>query len=362
VKSSSKLPPIMHELRSMLLPSAPNSKYTIHCEGKTPLDNFFYYKPANTMASLTSPPWVAVAGIQNFRDLGGYSISSSPSTHSIRRGVVYRCGEPTKVTDDGVSTLQSLGIKHVYDLRSKNEIENNKKAGFGGIKEWNGCERVFAPVFLEQDYSPENIAIRFKDYASDGTEVLASGCLAVFINYILKNIQGFTRAYRDILRNAPPSYRQILLHLANDPDKPLLVHCTAGKDRTGVLCALILSLCGVDDETVAYEYSLTDIGLADFKTFLIEHLMVNPALNGDRQGAMNMISSKLVHPSSFGVGTNSSERAVNMLSTLKMIREEFGGPEGYMIEKCGLSKDDVQKIRTNIIVATPAIHTEVPKI
>jgi protein tyrosine/serine phosphatase len=69
-------------------------------------------------------------------------------------------------------------------------------------------------------------------------------------------MKGFTRAYASILENAPPSYKTILLHLANEPEKPLIVHCTAGKDRTGVICALVLSLCGVDDEVVAKEYSL----------------------------------------------------------------------------------------------------------
>ncbi len=105
--------------------------------------------------------------------------------------------------------------------------------------------------------------------------------------------QGFTRAYTDILNNAPPSYRTILLHLANEPEKPLIVHCTAGKDRTGVLCALILSLCGVEDDIVAHEYSLTDIGLnTEWKTAVTEHLMDNPALKGNMEGAWNMISSK----------------------------------------------------------------------
>ena len=67
--------------------------------------------------------------------------------------------------------MQQLGITHIYDLRSINEIEQNQAAGRGGIVEWDGCERVFAPVFLEADYSPEQLAVRFKDYASDGTEV-----------------------------------------------------------------------------------------------------------------------------------------------------------------------------------------------
>jgi protein tyrosine/serine phosphatase len=95
------------------------------------------------------------------------------------------------------------------------------------------------------------------------------------------------------MKSAPPSYRTILLHLANEPEKPLIVHCTAGKDRTGVICALVLSLCGVDDEVVAHEYSLTEVGLpTEWKEAVIKHLMDNPVLTGNSEGAMNMISAK----------------------------------------------------------------------
>ncbi|APA11149.1 hypothetical protein SS1G_11340 [Sclerotinia sclerotiorum 1980 UF-70] len=266
------------------------------------------------------PPFITVEGIPNFRDLGGYPLASG--SHSVRQGVVYRCGEPQKVTESGIATMRKLGITHIYDLRSQEELNKNAAAGRGGVVEWEGCQRVFAPVFLEQDYSPERIAIRFRDYASKGTE-------------------GFTRAYTDILNNAPTSYRTILLHLANEPTKPLIVHCTAGKDRTGVLCALILSLCGVDDEIVAREYSLTEFGLPqEWKAGIIKHLMEHPAIKGDHEGAENLISSK----------------AENMLATLKMLNEKFGGAEGYVIEKCGLTAGEVEKIRKNLIIESPAIH------
>jgi CRISPR/Cas system type I-B associated protein Csh2 (Cas7 group RAMP superfamily) len=48
-----------------------------------------------------------------------------------------------------------------------------------------------------------------------------------------------------------------------------------------------------------------------------------------------------------------------MLATLKMIRETFGGAEGYVIEKCGLTQEEVEKIRKNLIVEEPAVHTKV---
>jgi hypothetical protein len=91
-----------------------------------------------------------------------------------------------------------------------------------------------------------------------------------------------------------------LLHLVNEPERPLIVHCTAGKDRTGVLCALILSLCGVDDDIVAHEYSLTEVGLStEWKDAVIEHLMDNPALKGNPEGCKNLISARLDASMSF---------------------------------------------------------------
>ncbi|TAQ84525.1 hypothetical protein B7494_g7151 [Chlorociboria aeruginascens] len=260
-----------------------------------------------------SPPFVSVSGVQNFRDIGGYPIAKSPN-HSVRQQIVYRCAAPLTVTDDGILTLQKLGITHVYDLRSNNEIERNKAAGRGDIVEWEGCERVFAPVFEDMDYSPEKLAIRFQAYASDG-------------------VSGFAQAYTDILNSATKSYRKILLHLANEPEKPLIVHCTAGKDRTGLICALLLSLCGVEDDVVAHEYSLTEIGLSpEWKSTIMIHLMANPALQAN------------------------SSRAAAMLATLEVVREKFGGVESYMIEKCGLTKKEVEQIRLNLIVEVPPVH------
>jgi len=126
--------------------------------------------PTSEAPDLPSPPFITVPGIHNFRDIGGYPISSS-SNHSVRSNILYRCADPSKITEDGVTVAQELGITHVYDLRSNNEIERNKAAGRGGVVQWEGCKRVFAPVFEDRDYSPEALASRFKDYASGGPEV-----------------------------------------------------------------------------------------------------------------------------------------------------------------------------------------------
>lgn len=65
----------------------------------------------------------------------------------------------------------TLGIKYVYDLRSQTEIDRDAANGGRQVKEWAGSERVFAPVFSHEDYSPEAIAKRFSAFASEGDEV-----------------------------------------------------------------------------------------------------------------------------------------------------------------------------------------------
>jgi hypothetical protein len=70
--------------------------------------------------------------------------------------------------------MQRLGITHIYDLRSNNEIQRSEAAGRGGVVEWEGCERVFVPVFEDRDYSPEKLALRYQNYAADGTGARAS--------------------------------------------------------------------------------------------------------------------------------------------------------------------------------------------
>ncbi|KAI9814542.1 MAG: hypothetical protein M1832_005722 [Thelocarpon impressellum] len=277
-----------------------------------------------TPLNLPTPPFVHIDGVLNFRDVGGYPIAGPPPTGAsnvaptaIRRGQLYRSAEPSRITAAGTDSLRALGVKTVFDLRSTPELEKQRRPGLGGdVVEIEGVERVFAPVFANSDYSPEQVALRYRHYASDDAE-------------------GFRRAYNDILVAAPESYRTILRHLAVQPPAgACLVHCTAGKDRTGLLVALILSLCGADDTTVAHEYELTEQGLAALKPVLVEHLLKEPALEGNRQGALNLISSKFE----------------NMMATLDLIRERWGGAAGYLKLECGLNDDELEKIRKRMMV------------
>lgn len=111
--------------------------------------------------------------------------------------------------------------------------------------------------------------------------------------------KGFAEFFTEILfsashvQNAARPFAQILEHLSADTDPtPMLIHCHLGKDRTGVISALILSLCGVSDEVVAREYHLTDVELASHHAELVNAHLQNPTFKGTREDAAILVQSR----------------------------------------------------------------------
>ena len=90
----------------------------------------------------------------------------------MRRNYIFRCGEPTKASPEAISKIQSLGVTHIYDLRSKPEIQKLQISGSGtGVTNWTGVERVHVPVFPDDAYDPVNMAVRHADYLSADANV-----------------------------------------------------------------------------------------------------------------------------------------------------------------------------------------------
>lgn len=273
------------------------------------------------------PPFINVEGLANLRDIGGYQISPKST---VRKGLFFRAADPCKVDSKGILQLRDdLGISAIYDIRAKQEIDRNVNTD-GDVAAWeyrigevnkdsrSEIKRFWVPVFEEEDYGPEAVAIRFRNYAEEGT-------------------QGFAKAYEQIMDNGKPCFAKIFRHVATrDPSKPnqgVLIHCSAGKDRTGVFAALLLSLLGVDDNTVAEEYTLTEIGLKEQKPMFIERLMTNPAF------------SEPGGPGLEGAQRMTTCTKENMLATLAMMRRNYGSAEEYVTKACGLSKEELEAIK-----------------
>jgi hypothetical protein len=103
--------------------------------------------PPDVLAkTLSEPPFIVVEGVINMRDIGGYSSSIlCPTTGKpqvVKKSLLFRCGEPSKITETGKNTLRELGIKRVFDFRTDNEV----KKWIAPVLDIDGLEVVRAGV------------------------------------------------------------------------------------------------------------------------------------------------------------------------------------------------------------------------
>lgn len=194
------------------------------------------------------PRVIHVDGTLNFRDLGGYKGSNGGR---VRWGKMFRSAQFDKLTEHGIETLSNLGVKTVIDLRFGDETERYPTIAQAFPKArfytWHG-EKVAQSnqPFPEAELEHQTRSWR-KGLAEDDPQAVRE---AMRLDYPAK-----LYTHRAI-------YRRMLLELADD-STPLLFHCAAGKDRTGVAAALILSLLGVDEDQIIEDYLLTQSLLGD---------------------------------------------------------------------------------------------------
>lgn len=337
-------------------------------------------------ANLPIPPFIHVQGVPNFRDLGGYRClppSSSSTTSSgagnekiytLRRGVLFRCAHPTHLTPKGASKLVSeLGIKKMYDLRSGPEISRlattvaNSPADLYPLADPNtgtieshaapGLERIFTPVYQNEDYGPVALARKLQWYTDHHKHDEEKG---------FSYSEGFVKAYRDIATHGAAAYSVIfrqLLESSNNHENSadrrgkgpegLIFHCTAGKDRTGVFGALIHKLVGVDEDTICWEYALTEPGLGKWRSQFIDRISASGLGGG---GGRPPAPEKIYAGDRPAVSREEAaricgSRAGNMRAWLhQVLQGEFGGVERYLAEKCGLAAEEITRLRDSLIV------------
>lgn len=164
-------------------------------------------------------------------------------------------------------------MRNIETIGGHEDDSGNGGGVTGRSVQEGSVKRVHIPAFPQQDSTPEGLAMRYAAYATG-------------------SVEGFTKAYRDILDAAGPSYGVILRHLLDHPTSPIIVHCTAGKDRTGLIIALILKLAGVEDEVVSQEYQLTEVGLGPMREEIVQHLLGRKEIGGEMNKALSMIGAR----------------------------------------------------------------------
>lgn len=168
--------------------------------------------------------WVELEGCFNFRDLGGYQTSDG---RHFQTGLVFRSDGLQMLTPADLTKLSGeVGLGHVIDLRSHAEVE---EVGCGPIADQATIHHI--PLFVG-----------------------AEGSSDVMSNFKMPSDMG--ELYFLMLGFAQEPIAEVVRLLA-DAESPAVFHCAAGKDRTGVISAVLLSLLGVPHETIVADYAFS---------------------------------------------------------------------------------------------------------
>ena len=167
---------------------------------------------------------VEIEGCFNFRDAGGWPTASGMT---MREGVLYRGDAPERLTAEGRATVDALGLTCVVDLRQKRFVELS--LGFAADDVTHHIELV--DQMIDYNQPPR-----------------------------LEEPIDLTNMYIDLIgRCQPQLVRAIEIIADHVASGPVLVHCTAGKDRTGLVVAMIQAAIGVSLDHVADDFNRSDV-------------------------------------------------------------------------------------------------------
>lgn len=247
---------------------------------------------------------LTLEGAANFRDLGGYRTADGGRT---RWGLVFRSDAPHRLTEADRAAVSRLGLRVVYDLRMDSE-------------------RSRAPSALPGDVRREVLTIggaagRTKEI----TDLIAAGRLAAVPDDFL------VRLYQAMAELEAPAFGRLLTGLTEPDGLPALFHCAAGKDRTGVSAALLLTVLGVDETTVLDDYELSAAYYTERQMARLRARLAEEGVDAERYRAV------------FAAPRHA------MAALLATLRGRYGTVEGYLVERAGVTTGVLAELRARLV-------------
>jgi len=193
---------------------------------------------------ITAERRLPLQGPDNFRDLGGYRTTDG---RTVRWGRLYRSNDLSGLTRDDRAYLSRLGIHLVCDLRSDRERLRKPDDEFETASFPGGEATDEGPVWQYLPVDQEGVDPRRMQQM-----IRTGGIAALGIPRLMRT------AYESFVTVHSSQWAEMLGRIAQPDNLPTLIHCTAGKDRTGYAAALILLSLGVPEDTVFDDYLLTN--------------------------------------------------------------------------------------------------------
>jgi protein tyrosine/serine phosphatase len=242
----------------------------------------------------------ALDGPANFRDLGGYPTAAGGTT---RRGRLFRSDSLSYLSDRDVASLRDeLGVRTVIDLRAGHEVE---EYGHGPLAAH--VRQLHLPIVdqTREPPTPRRLIRRAPKFQT------------------LDEIYGF------MLREYAQRFGVVLRVIADADNHPLVFHCAAGKDRTGLVSALVLSVCGVADDTIVADFAFTESRMPEIiarHTARAEEAAADAEVAGQQYGA----------------------QPATMSTVLEALRTEHGSVEAYVVST-GVTADELTQLRSALV-------------
>jgi protein tyrosine/serine phosphatase len=236
---------------------------------------------------------IKLQGSYNFRDIGGYAGADG---RTVRWQRVFRSDALARLTEDDLATLRPIGVRTLIDLRTIPELE---QSGPSQLIDAHGVRHRHHP-FFQDPVHPDR----------------------------LNELPDLPLLYAGLIEQGAETIRGIFEALADDATYPAVVHCAAGKDRTGIVIALLLRTLGVDDETIVTDYALTETYFTEY-TDAQRRAGVTPLFDGLRPELL-------------------SAHAETMFGFLQVVDTRFGGA-GQLLADSGVPAGAASELRNLLL-------------
>ncbi len=253
--------------------------------------------------------FLSLQGGINFRDIGGYRTADG---RTIRWRQIYRAGTLSHLTPADQQHLGQLGIRLVCDLRTKREVRKRPDK----LPDTPTCQWLHLPI--------ENLE----------RSARLRGLVAILFNRSqLENLmdEGYTRVMID--ENGPLIGKALHL-MADAAHHPLIIHCSAGKDRTAVIIALLMHILGVSHQTILADYTLSNWHYEKFHAGIQQDLV---SLRHWGITADHLQSLLLV-------------KASRLEKTIAHIEQNYGSVLQYLEQQAGIDGQVIHRLRTNLLI------------
>lgn len=227
-----------------------------------------------------------VSGAVNLRDVGGLPAGASVTRH----GVLFRSGNLAQLDEEGTRALGALGLRRIIDLRADDEVS----------------------------WAPSRI---------DGLDVVTQR-----VPLFLGSVESFfaddislDEMYRRLVEDSSAGVVEVVRGIVTD--QPVLVHCTVGKDRTGVTVALTLAAAGVDLEAVVADYARTEGLLPEWRNRRVLSLL------------------RSMHPEAVHLEDLATRSPAPVMRALLQGVDELYGSAADYLQAHGMTDDEVAELR-----------------